>query len=320
MKVHKLNESYSAIEADSPTINKLNEFLKVQLVKYKKIYGKNMRIVTNEYFASIQNDMLLVKNGHLQTLKAFGVLQLHEKPEFSDEEINEFFEEFKSKLPFVPHDFQEKAFKDSVRNFKQINKMCTSAGKSLTITAIAEFFKQKGKKGLLLVPNINLLSQFKDDIKEYGIIDLYNETHTIGGGTGEKSLHKAFTISTWQSMQNYKEDLHKLDYVICDECLHPETLIKTNEGLKQIQNLKIGDEVLTINEKTKKYEYKPIKKVHKNLMISSKEKMYELTLENGNTIKITGNHKVLTKNGWVRTDELTLDDDILDLGDYNVQI
>ena len=40
--------------------------------------------------------------------------------------------------------------------------------------------------------------------------------------------------------------------------------------------------------------------------------MYEITTEDNNIIKITGNHKVLTSNrGYVRADKLTLDDDII---------
>lgn len=319
MTVTKLNESYTAIDADKRTIDEMFEFLRV--MKPDVHFNAMSKWKPYIYFSSIQQNKLLVLNGHLSLLGRFGVKPHIETPEYTELEIDQYLADMiDNVLPFEPYDFQMKAFVDSIMNKKQINKMCTGSGKSLTISLIAEFFRRQNKKGLLLVPNINLLTQFKSDIKDYNIIDLYNDTHTIGGGNSDKHFNCSLTISTWQSMQNWHDELDKIDYVITDECLHPETLIKTNEGLKQIQNLKIGDKVLTINEKTKEYEYKPIKKVHKNLMISSKEKMYELILENGNTIKITGNHKVLTKKGWIRTDELTLDDDILDLGDYNVQI
>jgi len=105
--------------------------------------------------------------------------------------------------------------------------------------------------------------------------------------------------------------LDKLDYVITDECIHSETLITTIEGDVEIQNLKTSDVILTINEKTNVYEYKPIQKIHRNLMISSNEKMYELEIENGIVIKITGNHRVLTDGGWIKVDKLAIGDDII---------
>ena len=47
--------------------------------------------------------------------------------------------------------------------------------------------------------------------------------------------------------------------------------------------------------------------------------MYEIEMESGNIIKITGNHKVLTlENIWKRIDELNENDDIalLAIGSY----
>jgi superfamily II DNA or RNA helicase len=77
--------------------------------------------------------------------------------------------------------------------------------------------KQKGKKGLLLVPNINLLTQFKNDIKDYNLLELYEDTHIIGGGSTDKHFNCSLTISTWQSMLQFKDRLNELDYVITDE-------------------------------------------------------------------------------------------------------
>lgn len=238
IKLIKLNESYSCIDADSATLIKLNDFLKIErpgayfdpLVKsgFKSPY---------DYFGSVQNGKLLVLNGHIQLLKTFGVEQIQIESDFTLDELNLFLNDIKKQLPFVPHDFQEKAFIESILNSKQINKMCTSSGKSLTISLIADFFRRQNKKGLLLVPNINLLTQFKDDIKDYNLIDLYNDTHVIGGGQTIKHFNKALTISTWQSLANWVDDLDKLDYVICDE-LHRFASEVTSEIVKSTINCK----------------------------------------------------------------------------------
>jgi hypothetical protein len=218
MIVHKLNESYSAIEADPAKIKTMFEYLKVEKpgAYFDPAVQRGFKS-PNEYFGSIQNKMLVVMNGHLQLLKTFGVEPEILQSDYSVSDIKQFLQNVNNTLPFPPYDYQEKAFEESILNVKQINKMCTSSGKSMTISLIAEFFRRQGKKGLLLVPNINLLTQFKSDIKDYNLIDLYNDTHTIGGGNSNKHFNCSLTISTWQSMMNYKEELDKLDYVITDE-------------------------------------------------------------------------------------------------------
>lgn len=216
--VNKLNESFSVIESDNTTIKNLFEYLKVErpgayfepAVKagYKSPY---------EYFGNIQNKMLVVMNGHLQLLKSFGVEQEKLESDYTIDDINNYLDDVKKILPFPPYDFQEIAFKESILNVKQINKMCTGSGKSMTISLIAEFMRRQNKKGLLLVPNINLLTQFKSDIRDYNLMDLYDDTHVIGGGNNDRHFNNSLTISTWQSMQNWHDELDKLDYVITDE-------------------------------------------------------------------------------------------------------
>jgi len=218
MIVHKLNESYSVIDADPQTLKNMFEYLKVERPgAYFEPAVKAGFKSPYQYFGNIQNKKLLVMNGHLDLLRAFGVESEVLKSEYREEYIDEYLKDVKNILPFPPYDFQEKAFKESIINVKQINKMCTGSGKSMTISLIAEFMRRNKKKGLLLVPNINLLTQFKNDIKDYNLIDLYNDTHTIGGGSSDKHFGCSLTISTWQSMQNWKDELDKLDYVITDE-------------------------------------------------------------------------------------------------------
>lgn len=96
-----------------------------------------------------------------------------------------------------------------------------NSGKSILIQLIQEYFRRENKKGILLVPNVNLLEQFYNDIKDYNLIDLANDTELIGGDYSVKDvseLTKTLTISTWQSMQNFEGSLEGLDFVMQDEC------------------------------------------------------------------------------------------------------
>lgn len=94
-------------------------------------------------------------------------------------------------------------------------------------------------------------------------------------------------------------------------CLSGETLINTTEGYKKIQEL-VGTEgcVNTIDPNTGE---KCIKKYSNVQMTCADTEIYELELENGEVIKLTGNHPLLTKRGWVKVENLTQNDEILTL-------
>ena len=220
--IQKLNESYSYIDADSEVLVKIHNHL--------KLYNPESRLDPlcqrglkdpNMYFSFEQNKKLVVMNGHIPLVTSHFPDLVNKTPQSKDdytiEEIDLFFNDVITRLPFVPHDFQYKAFAESLLYKKQINIMSTSSGKSLTIALILEFLRRKGKRGLLLVPNINLLTQFKADIKEYKLDELYDDTRVIGGGETERVFDTALTISTWQSLQDYQHLVSDLDYLICDE-------------------------------------------------------------------------------------------------------
>lgn len=62
-----------------------------------------------------------------------------------------------------------------------------------------------------------------------------------------------------------------------------------------------------------KVVYKPIEDFYEGVedMDSGQKQWYEIELENGKMLKITGNDRVMTKTGWKRVDELTDNDTIL---------
>jgi hypothetical protein len=244
LNVSILNESFSSISGDTNALKKIYDYLKVERpgAYFEPAVKAGFKSPFEYYssFASKEKNELIVMNGHLSLLKNFGVNISAEKDHSSiikKEKIDEFLLDVKQQLPFEPRDYQEIAFKESLLAGKQINKMCTSSGKSLTISLIAEFFRREGKKGLLLVPNINLLTQFKNDIKDYNLNDLYNDTHVIGGGSTDKHFDCTLTISTWQSMQRWHTELNSLDYVICDE-LHRFASQETSAIVKNTTSCK----------------------------------------------------------------------------------
>lgn len=85
------------------------------------------------------------------------------------------------------------------------------------------------------------------------------------------------------------------------------TLIETDNGPIPIESISIGSKVKThLGDFCEVYD----------VMSKFEDKEYlELTLEDGKTLKLTGEHPVLTFRGWVRADELLMADNIVRLED-----
>ena len=77
-------------------------------------------------------------------------------------------------------------------------------------------------------------------------------------------------------------------------CFAPDTLINTASGYKPISELKIGDFVLSYNEKYKKFEYKKVKNV---FCYKNHKETYKVKLKNGNSFIATSDHKFFIEGG-----------------------
>lgn len=81
-------------------------------------------------------------------------------------------------------------------------------------------------------------------------------------------------------------------------CFADGTIVKTDTGYKNIEDLVVGDKVLSHDG-----TYNEIEAVRQEVS----EDVYELTVF-GETFLVTGNHLILTReDGWVRVDALDLD-------------
>jgi hypothetical protein len=83
-------------------------------------------------------------------------------------------------------------------------------------------------------------------------------------------------------------------------CFSGDTLIRTPEGLKQIQEIKVGDTVSSYDiEKKLMQESKVLKTFNR-----SANEYYKLTVDN-KIIRVTQEHPFYTKNGWKKVRELS---------------
>jgi hypothetical protein len=250
-------------------------------------------------------------------------------------------------IPFKPYDHQIESAYKILKNRYCMAEVATSGGKSLIIS-IVMFYTLKHinpkAKFLIIVPSITLVTQFYDNIVEYNwgvnnllemrdkkletilnpdakytpcevkVEEVMSERPRKYTGTDDANIY----IGTYQSLEKWpKEFFQQFHTVVTDECLHPDSLINMSDGtLKKISEIKVGEYVKTINESSKIIEDKMVEYVYENLSINND--MYEIETEDGRILKITGNHKVYTKEFiWKKVEDLTENDEIIDFN-FNI--
>lgn len=216
-------------------------------------------------------------------------------------------------------DYQEEIVKECLFNGRGTIILATAGGKTLTSASLISkihqlymsAYNKQNFKCLFIVPDRGLASQTYQDFIDYGV------PFSVSKWTGDDDLDLSSNVivsnlGILQSKNSNLNWLEDIDLLIVDECLRSNTLIVTNKGYKKIQDIKIGDIVKSYNYKTQKEEFKPVINTWKNLIKSNSYTHFlEIELENGSILQVTPNHKIYTKRGMIRADELKLTDDIL---------
>lgn len=94
----------------------------------------------------------------------------------------------------------------------------------------------------------------------------------------------------------------------CSFCFVKGTKVSTLNGEVNIEEVKIGEKVLSYNLDSKKIENKDVKRLFKHPF---EGELIKITLENGAVIKCTPNHKIFTLNrGYVEAKDLMETDEL----------
>ena len=212
--------------------------------------------------------------------------------------------------PVELRDYQVNILNGFLENPQSVQEIATGAGKTIITAALSRAVEPYGRS-IVIVPNKSLVTQTEED---YKVLNL-----DVGVYFGDrKEYNKTHTICTWQSLNNLLKNTKNgvgdaeigdfVDGVVCimvDECFNGDSKVLTPTGYMPIRDIREGDRVINYSEKDKEFKVDTVIKQHKNLTISSTERMYELEFDNGTKIKVTGNHKFLTNFGWCRADELS---------------
>lgn len=123
-------------------------------------------------------------------------------------------------LSLIPRDYQVAGFTRGIRYKKQLLLSPTSSGKSLIAYTLCRKLIEEGKRGLIIVPTINLVTQLYGDFKDYSSKnkwDVEENVHQIYEGQ-DKQTDKPLIISTWQSLKDLKQPyFEKFGFLIGDE-------------------------------------------------------------------------------------------------------
>jgi superfamily II DNA or RNA helicase len=130
--------------------------------------------------------------------------------EFSTSQALEFIKTLNLPASIVPYDYQVQSLVDAVQNQRVTFLSPTASGKSLMMYIIARYIM---KKTLIIVPTIDLVNQFADDIESYG----GERPHKIFAEQ-DKNTDSLVTVSTWQSIhKDPKKWFDQFEVVLGDE-------------------------------------------------------------------------------------------------------
>jgi len=84
----------------------------------------------------------------------------------------------------------------------------------------------------------------------------------------------------------------------------PDTLVETSNGLKRIDEISVGDPVLSLNNETGELEYQPVTAVMSDTKFTD---LVVITLETGAKIEATPEHLIFADGRWVEARDLHVD-------------
>lgn len=117
-----------------------------------------------------------------------------------------------------------------------------------------------------------------------------------------KKLPMVVVNHTYQTQEMYSKA------VVSGGCLLAGTKIQMFDGLEEVQNIKVGDIVKTLDgKKLVTHTWTP------ETLEFGEPDCYEIEFEDGFVVTVSGQHPFLTKDGWVDAEDLVENQEVLKL-------
>ena len=211
------------------------------------------------------------------------------------------------------------------------------------VKSLDEFLQELKEEGVLTEEEVNIIKasenkeitigsrtisfNIENDEEETVTVTFYDEDKTTILDTvmvekGETAIYTANiptkpskVFSYWvtengtkANLENITENLNVYAYYTSSVCFVAGTKVLTEEGLINIEEIKIGTKVYSMNEETGEIELKLVKNTFKNLVDKNMCKVYI----NGEVIESTSGHTYYEVNkGWIKASELEKGDTLL---------
>ena len=226
--ISKKNEVYLRVEGEQHLHKELSEFFQFEVpgAKYmpqykRRFWDGKIRLYspgTGEIYVGLYDYLAdyLEEKGYEFFLKdsQFYGLPNEEENYVTPEGIATFVKHLR--LPFKARDYQLKAIFQAIKQRRKLLLSPTGSGKSLIIYGLVRWHRAAKRNVLIIVPTTSLVSQLKQDFKDYGW-NANAYVHEIMQGR-EKYTEKPVVISTWQSIYKEKKNFfERFDVVIGDE-------------------------------------------------------------------------------------------------------
>lgn len=173
------------------------------------------------------------------------------------------------------------------------------AGKTIIAAELARRTVAKGRRILFLVHLDALVNQTSEKMHSFDL-----ETGFIKAGY-EENPYAPVQIGSIQTMGRRKwwHD-HRFDVIVIDECLAGDSMVQTSAGVYRIDDPEIvGKFALSWSEERKTWEYKRVTRQFRQGV----KKVYEVAA-GGKAIRCTGNHLIMTDQGWKKAEALEVGD------------
>lgn len=164
-------------------------------------------------------------------------------------------------------------------------------------------------------------ASFAECIRRHGKFAVWNANNAVLDGirltgallkSGKLRFHESCT-RTFSEFGLYSWDSDAPEDKVIkenDHCLTGDTLVDTEDGQIPLKELvgKSGVVWCTDGKRAKKRHFGNVR------MTQKEAEVFEITLDNGKSVKATGEHPVLTKRGWIAVKDLRGDDEIACIG------
>lgn len=228
--VNKINEVYLHIQCEESTAAELSDFFtfKVPTIPYGHRYRRwdgSLRLFNKRQgllYVGVYPYLKEFARANGYTISGWQPIAR----EFSAIEAVNYIKSLNihsNGQPLEARDYQIKSVVYGIRDSRMLLLSPTSSGKSFIQYVLFRYLTDVlgKKKGLLIVPTINLVEQMFSDFKDYSSHNSYSvnhNVHKIYQGMPMYAEGKSLYITTWQSMQNQPEEyFSQFDYVLGDE-------------------------------------------------------------------------------------------------------